>query len=104
MAFQNEPPFADYLRQTARGPVFGEAAPAANFLLDERVDRPRELAFIGHADTTAGWDAAVWTDAFANHFTEHVGVTASTVRNCHTFGHINARNHLSLESNRDVVR
>lgn len=104
MAFQNEPPFADYLRQTARGPVFGETAPASNFLLDERVEQPRESAFLGHADTTAGWDAAVWSDAFGNHFAEHVGVTTSTAPNCHTFGRINARNHLALESNRDVVR
>ena len=107
MAFQHDNAFSDFLRQTARKPAVSESAPAANFLLDERVPDQRETMFLagGAKATGFGWDSDSWLRTFGNHFASHIGVATSNARHCATFDVINHSNHLaSTEPNQDVVR
>jgi len=62
MAFQGNPPFCGFLRDTALAGALAEAAPAVNFLLDERVPAEREPIFLASrlSATAAAWDVPSW--------------------------------------------
>jgi hypothetical protein len=107
MAFQRDNVFSEFLRQTARKPAVSESAPAANFLLDERVPEQRETVFLAGGPTASGsgWNSDSWLRTFGNHYAAHIGVPTSGARRCATFAAINQSNHLaSTEPNQDVVR
>jgi hypothetical protein len=106
MAFQADNNFCGFLRRTARSPDISESAPAANFLLDERIPGQREGVFLsqGPAQSPPMWDLAAWLSAFGNHFNEEIAPPARRAQRCSTFGATNQLNLLALESNQDVVR
>lgn len=106
MAFQSDAPFAGLLRDTARTAVFAEAAPAANFLLEERLPAPREADFLlgKPALPSTGWDALSWWKKFVNHYSEKVALPLHAAPDISTFAAANQANHLAIESHQDVVR
>jgi len=106
MAFQAEDNFCRFLRQTARDPDISRSAPAANFLLDERVPQQREGVFLSQGPTQSPpvWDLAAWLSACGNHFNGEIAPPARRPQGCSTFGVTNQPNLLGLESNQDVVR
>ena len=74
MAFQNSPPFLQFLQQASASPSLGESAPAENFILDERLPSDREQDFLDFGGFAPRPDMPV-TDWFAhqkNHAKEHV--------------------------------
>ena len=106
MAFQSNHSFATYLRLTARNTSVSEAAPAANFLLEERLAAGRESAVLAEGPPAVGeaWDADGFKSAWGNHFSDKVGVSRARPLTCHTFAAINQPALLDIESHRDVVR
>lgn len=62
MAFQNSPPFLQFLQQAASSASLGESAPAENFILDERLPSDREQDFLdfGGFAPRPGMAVSVW--------------------------------------------
>jgi hypothetical protein len=106
MAFQSDPLFADFLRRTASSASLVERAPAANFLLEERLPRSREQAFLAadRRPSPASWDVLSWWQVFGNHYSERVALPLRRSVAISTFGSENGENHLAIESHQDVVR
>lgn len=106
MAFQNDPAFSGFLRATARGGVPDNAAPAVNFLLEERLNAQREADFLGarKPPTAVGWTAAEWWETYANHYHGKIACPRARLTEVATFSADNHDNHLNIESDQDVVR
>jgi len=106
MAFQTDRQFSDFLRAMARSSTVGHGAPAANFLLEERVPPQREAIFLNScfSPTPGGWDTDEWFKLFENHFSAEIAASAQSPQRCATFTGVNGTNLLGLESHRDVVR
>lgn len=106
MAFQSDKQFAGFLRTTAAQAVLAESAPAANFLLEERLPALREQAFLASSPSpgAAGWDINSWWVTFGNHFNGKVALPRRRASQVATFADENQPNHLSIESHQDVVR
>lgn len=106
MAFQSDAPFAGFLRNTARTVVFAEAAPASNFLLEERLPDQRERDYLGTSPgmPATGWDVLSWLTNFGNHYSGNIAHTRSNAAKVATFAAANQANHLPIESHQDVVR
>lgn len=106
MAFQSNKDIFDFLRLNASNTSVSEAAPAVNFLLEERLSTGRENAFNheGLPATAPVWDTANFLSAFGNHFSRNVGVSRLRPNACQTFAVVNQPALLTMESHRDVVR
>ena len=106
MAFQSDAPFAGFLRSTASTAVLAEAAPAVNFLLEERLPAPREQFFLTEkpGPAPAGWDILSWWETLVNHYSEKVALPLRRASGIVTFAAENRDNHLTIESHQDVVR
>lgn len=101
MAFQAKPPFFAFLQGTAAGAAVEEAAPAENYILDERLPDGREynfLAFNGFASTA--FTTNTWFKQHVDYTKAHVALPPVS----ETFTAINKPNWLSLSPNWDVVR
>ena len=83
-----------------------ESAPAANFLLEERLPAPREQTFLGEkpGPAPAGWDVPAWLQTYGNHYNDRVALPLRRATGISTFATDNAENHLAVESHQDVVR
>jgi len=102
MAFQACAPFFGFLRSVAGGTILAEAAPAENYILDERISPVRQAAFLRHG----GFDAAV-PGTVADWFQEHKNYTVASVARAAesvTFADENRPAWLTLEPDWDVVR
>ena len=88
MAFQNSPPFLQFLQRTAASPTLGESAPAENFILDERLPSDREQDFLDFGGFAPRPDMAV-TDWFA-HQKKHAKARLCIPRISQTFESINS--------------
>ena len=106
MAFQSDTSFVGFLRSTARSAKLEESAPAANFLLEERLPAPREQTFLTEkpGPAPAGWDVRSWWDTFGNHYGDRVARPLRRALEISTFAAENSDNHLAIESHQDVVR
>lgn len=106
MAFQGDASFAGFLRRSTRAAVLAESAPAANFLLDERVPLPREQTFLvgTPGPTPAGWDTPSWWQTFGNHYSDKVALPTRRAGSITTFAPENSDNHLVIESHQDFIR
>jgi len=107
MAFQRDKPFAEFLRATARSALLAESAPAANFLLEERLTEQREEDFLTrkHGDTTKPWSIESWLGTFGNHFSDKVARPLLRASEISTFTAANQENlRPHEESHQDVVR
>lgn len=108
MAFRNHPPFHSFLQTTAGNADLAQAAPAVNFLLDERLPIKRESGFaerLSDAQDAHGADdidLGVWFTAFGNQFREDVAVPVA--RRCRTFATSNAANRLPVAPEQHVLR
>ena len=106
MAFQNDRPFADFLRQTARATPLKESAPAVNFLLEERLPATREHDFLAAlpGQPVTEWDVSSWNATFGKHYVDKVALPLRRASAISTFSTANTSNHIVQESNQDVVR
>ena len=106
MAFQSNAAFAGFLRSTASTVVLAESAPAANFLLEERLPVSREQEFLTEKPGAAptGWDVLSWRETFVNHYGDRVARPLRRALEISTFAAVNQDNHLAIESHQDVVR
>ena len=67
MAFQGKQPFFAFLQNTAAGATLEEAAPAENYILDERVPDARENDFLGlNGFASAAYDKDSWFKQHVN--------------------------------------
>jgi len=101
VAFQGKQPFFAFLQTTAAGTTLEEAAPAENYILDERVPGAREDDFLGFsAFATAAHDKNSW-------FKQHVDYAKARVALppiSGTFTAINRDNWQNWAPDWDVVR
>lgn len=106
MAFQSDAPFAGFLCTTAQSVEVAESAPAANFLLEERLAAVREQTFLveNPGSGPGGWDVAAWLQTYGNHYDNRVARPLKHATDISTFAAENAENHLAVESHQDVVR
>lgn len=107
MSFQIDTPFAGFLRTTAKSAVIPVSAPAANFLLEERLPVPREQTFLSETPGPApgGWNVPAWLQTYANHYYNRIARPNRRPAEVATFAAENQDNHLAgIESNQDVVR
>ena len=74
MAFQAKEPFFAFLQGTAAGAALEEAAPAENYILDERVPDAREDDFLtfNAFSATAPFNRSAW-------FKQHVDYSTAKV-------------------------
>jgi len=102
MAFQGKQPFFAFLQGMALGTALEEAAPAENYVLDERVPSAREDGFLllnGFAGGVHSRDS--WFKQHVDYTTERVALPAIS----ETFSDINRPNWLGrLRPDWDVVR
>lgn len=107
MAFQSDTAFGEFLRTTAQTAVVAESAPAANFLLEERLPATREQNFLMErpGSTPTGWNVQSWWETFGNHYSDKIALPLRRAGGIATFSVENHDNHLvAIESHQDVVR
>lgn len=106
MAFQSNIPFAKFLRGNARSPSLDISAPAVNFLLEERLPASREQDLLAKGNDPAAttWSNDAFLLAYGNHYNDKLALPPRRATEISTFAAENRENHLSLESNLDVVR
>jgi len=101
VAFQAKQPFFAFLQGTAAGAVLEEAAPAENYILDERVTDAREDDFLGlNGFASAAHDKNSWFKQHVDYAKDRVALPAISG----TFTAINQPNWLGLSPDWDVVR
>lgn len=100
MAFQTKQPFFDFLQRGAVGIPDG-AAPAENYILDERLPDAREDEFLAfNAFEPAIADKDSWFKQHVNYTKAHVALPVISS----TFMTINQQNWLGLSPDWDVIR
>jgi hypothetical protein len=102
VSFQGKEPFFTFLKGVATGAVLEEAAPAENYILDERLSDERQNEFLTMSGFTARTPASP-SEWFQNHKTYTVSRVAQAAVST-TFCRENSRAWLPLEPNWDVVR
>lgn len=101
MAFQGKQPFFAFLQGTAAGTALEEAAPAENYILDERVPGAREDDFLSFNGFAAPFTGSAWFKQHVDYSTAKVAKAA----NSGTFEAINQPNWLGgFSPDWDVVR
>jgi hypothetical protein len=101
VAFQGKQPFFAFLQGAAAGKTLEEAAPAENYILDERVPDAREDEFLDFNDfASAAHDKDSWFRQHALYAKAHVALPAISG----TFTSINRDNWQNWSPDWDVVR
>ncbi len=101
MAFQGKQPFFAFLQGSAAGTAIDVAAPAENYILDERVPDAREDEFLGlNGFASAAHDKDAWFKHHVDYTKERVALPLVSG----TFTNINQPNWLGLSPDWDVVR
>lgn len=101
MAFQGKQPFFAFLQGTAAGTAIDVAAPAENYILDERLPGAREDDFLAlNGFASAAHDKDAWFKQHVDYAKDRVALPAISG----TFTAINQPNWLGLSPDWDVVR
>lgn len=101
MAFQGKQPFFAFLQGTAAVAALEEAAPAENYVLDERVPDAREDDFLAlNGFASAAHDKNSWFKQHVDYTKDRVALPAISG----TFTAINQPNWLGLSPDWDVIR
>jgi hypothetical protein len=101
VAFQAKQPFFAFLQGTAAGAALEEAAPAENYILDERVPDAREDDFLGlNGFASAAHNKDSWFKQHVDYAKDRVALPAISG----TFTAINQPNWLGFSPDWDVVR
>ena len=101
MAFQGKQPFFAFLQGAAAGAALDKAAPAENYILDERVPGAREEGFL----LLNGFEAAAHSnDSWFKHHVDYTKARVALSAISETFSTINSPNWLGISPDWDVVR
>ena len=101
MSFQGKMPFFAFLQGIAAGKALEEAAPAENYILDERVPDARENDFLGlNGFASAAHNKDLWFKQHVDYAKDRVALPAISG----TFTTINQPNWLGLNPDWDVIR
>lgn len=101
MAFQGKQPFFAFLQRKAAGKAIDLAAPAENYILDERVPDARENDFLGlNGFASAAHNKDSWFKQHVDYTKDRVALPAISG----TFTAINQPNWLGLSPDWDVIR
>lgn len=102
MAFQGKQPFFAFLQGTAAGTTLEEAAPAENYILDERVPAAREDEFLAFNGFSSGPPFS--RDSWFKHHKEYATAKVAKATVSATFDAINQPNWRHWPPDWDVVR
>jgi len=101
VSFQGKVPFFAFLQGIAAGTTLEEAAPAENYILDERVPDARENDFLGlNGFASAAHNKDSWFKQHVDYTKDRVALPAISG----TFTTINQPNWLGLNPDWDVIR